>query len=87
MKFILIILVAITISATALVGCNKEQARAFYETATREAKILNAKVCAEENAHWREIFITAIRSQVPLYPEGGYCEIREIINELIDATV
>ena len=36
----------------AITGCkDPEKARAFIENATREAKILNAKYCAEENAH------------------------------------
>jgi hypothetical protein len=69
----------------AITGCkDPDKARAFIENATREAKILNAKYCAEENAHWREVFITAIRSQVPLYPDGGYCEIKQIVDNLLE---
>ena len=68
----------------AITGCkDPEKGKVFIETATREAKILNAKYCAEENVHWREVFITAIRSQIPLYPDGGYCEMREIVNDLV----
>ena len=78
-KTLLIIALLIT-----LIGCKSEQAKEMLQTASREAKILNAKYCAEESAHWREVFITAIRSQIPLYPDGGYCEIKDIVNELIE---
>lgn len=74
----------IIISLLTLLGCKSEQAKELLETASREAKILNAKYCAEENAHWREVFITAIRSQIPMYPDGGYCELREIVEDLIN---
>ncbi len=79
MKKTLLIIALLT-----LIGCKSEQAKEMLQTASREAKILNAKYCAEENAHWREVFITAIRSQIPLYPDGGYCEIKDIVNELIE---
>jgi hypothetical protein len=79
MKKLLLIIALLT-----LLGCKSEQAKELLETASREAKILNAKYCAEENAHWREVFITAIRSQIPMYPDGGYCELREIVEDLIN---
>jgi hypothetical protein len=79
MKKLLLIIVLLT-----LTGCKDDKALEVIKSATREAKILNAKYCAETNQHWREVFITAIRSQIPLYPDGGFCELQQIVTDLTE---
>ena len=68
-----------------LSGCNEQQkAKEIWQNTTREVKILNAKYCSEQNEHWRNVFIAAIRSQLPVYPDGGICKVEQIVNDLLE---
>lgn len=62
------IIIALSVCAV-LAGCTLE------ETLTE----LNDRYCAETNEEKRKILINLIQVKFPEYPEGGLCNIKEVL--------
>lgn len=58
-----------------LAACDTEKAEVVFAKATASAKLLNERICNPHYEYMRDVFITAVRLEQPLYPDEGLCHL------------